>query len=69
MEFVLLERIQVGGLAMRSLTIDERRVLRGVSLKHCARIILIVTSHLLNSQEVLIRLQQLSLITAWPRMT
>jgi hypothetical protein len=29
-------------------------LLRGASLKHCARIILIVTSHLLSSQEVLI---------------
>jgi hypothetical protein len=44
-------------------------LLRAVSFKHCARIILVVTSHLLNSQEVLIRLQLLSLIAAWPRMT
>jgi hypothetical protein len=39
-------------------------LLRAVSLQHCARIILNVTSHLLNSLG-LIRLQLLSLIAAW----
>jgi hypothetical protein len=48
---------------MRSLTIEQRRAV--APLQHCARIILIVTSHLLNSL-VLIRLQPLSSIAAWP---
>jgi len=42
--------------------------LRGVSLQHCARIILNATSPLLNSPG-LIRLQLRSLIAARPKMT
>jgi hypothetical protein len=48
---------------MPLLTIEERRLLRGVSLQPCVRIILNVTSHLLNGLG-LIRLQLLSLIVA-----